>query len=216
MTSCKKKKRICPPGGSRKGGRGVCGGNGGSKKLKSLSAIVNDYIDQWQKPAEEELRHFSGQRTLEKTVELAALARGPNGKKMSHQWRIPVSVLEESRQRLSAAIQEIEDAQSFKELHQLVLKKSGSIHGIGELTVYDTALRIGAKLELWPSEVFLHAGVRDGARKLGLDVSRGTIRMCELPPPLEKLEPREVESLLCLYKDSLGRCKPSAPPSKPC
>ncbi|UCF80445.1 MAG: hypothetical protein JSV08_08010, partial [Acidobacteriota bacterium] len=188
MTSRRKKKRTRPPGGSTQCGRRKrrkdgCGGNGDPGELNSLSRIVNHYIRRWQKPAEEELRHFSSQPTLEKAIELAALARGPNGEKLFHQWRIPVSVLKKSHQCLSAAIQEIRSARPFEELHELILKKIGSIDGIGELAVYDTALRIGAKLRLEPSEVFLHAGVRDGARNLGLDVSKETIRMCELPPP---------------------------------
>jgi hypothetical protein len=194
----------------------VCIPNSDPNDLNSLSGIVKDYISNWRDIAKKELRHFSGQRTLEDAIELAALARGPNGEKLSHQWRIPASVLKKSHQRLRAAICEIRRTRPFEELHQLILKKIGSIHGIGELMVYDTALRIGAKLGREPSEVFLHAGTRVGARKLGLDISRETIGMSELPPLLRKLKAREVESLLCMYKDHLGRCKPSAPPPKPC
>ena len=227
MTSRRKKERTRPTGGSSqcrsrkrncrdKGERDGCRGKSNQQKLNSLPRIVKNYISRFRKNAEEELRHFSSQRTLKDAIKLAALARGPNGEKLSHQWRIPVSVLEESHRRLHAASHKIEKTQTFEELHQLILEKIGSIRGIGELAVYDTALRIGAKRKLPPSEVFLHAGARDGAINLGLDVSRGTIRRCELPLHFKKLEARDVEHLLCLYKDHLGRCKKSAPPPKSC
>lgn len=43
-----------------------------------------------------------------------------------------------------------------------------TIPGLGELYVYDTTLRIGAKLNLFPDKVYLHAGTRLGATALGL------------------------------------------------
>jgi hypothetical protein len=43
--------------------------------------------------------------------------------------------------------------------------------------MYDTALRIGAKLKLFPTKVYLHAGTRLGARALGLDDSAATLKV---------------------------------------
>ena len=95
-------------------------------------------------------------------------------------------------------------ATSFDDLFDLVDKHILPIQGIGPLTVYDTALRIGARLGLSPTRVYLHAGTRAGARELGLDAQRGTIEMDELPEPLRQLSPREAEDLLCIYKSWLG------------
>jgi hypothetical protein len=77
------------------------------------------------------------------------------------------------------------------------------IPGIGELTVYDTALRIGAHFGLEPERVYVHAGTREGARALGFENRRTTIDMNELPEPLQRLSAREAEDMLCIYKHSL-------------
>jgi hypothetical protein len=70
------------------------------------------------------------------------MAELPSGKRFGHQWRIPGSVLRKAAMRLVQA--NVESARSFEELLQLVSDTIGNIHGIGELTVYDTAHRIGA------------------------------------------------------------------------
>lgn len=79
----------------------------------------------------------------------------------------------------------------------------GSIRGVGELLVYDTALRIGAKLELMPDRVYLHSGTRRGARSLGLPFKMRLISIAELPVPLRSLKQHEVEDCLCIFKDLL-------------
>jgi hypothetical protein len=92
---------------------------------------------------------------------------------------------------------------SFEQLHELVHRTVEPISGLGELYVYDTALRIGAKLGLSPKVVYLHAGTRKGAKNLGFKPSRDTISIAALPRALRTLEPREIEDLLCIYKGSL-------------
>jgi len=77
------------------------------------------------------------------------------------------------------------------------------IQGIGELYIYDTSFRIGAKLNLFPTKVYLHAGTRVGTRALGLDGSAATLRVSPLPREFRKLEPHEVEDILCIFKDEL-------------
>ena len=58
---------------------------------------------------------------------------------------------------------------------------------IGELAVYDTALRIGARFGLEPEKVYVHAGTRDGAHALGFDRRLAVIEMDELPVPIQQL-----------------------------
>ena len=58
------------------------------------------------------------------------------------------------------------------------------IKGIGELTIYDTALRIGFYLDIYPDKVYLHAGTREGAKRLiGEDKVKNKkyLEMSELP-----------------------------------
>jgi hypothetical protein len=80
----------------------------------------------------------------------------------------------------------------------------GRVRGLGELYCYDTALRIGAKLELLPQMVFLHRGTRDGARALGhTDYRSANIDPHTLPRELHQLHPYEIEDFLCIFKDCL-------------
>jgi hypothetical protein len=79
----------------------------------------------------------------------------------------------------------------------------GVIPGPGPLFVYDTALRVGARLGLAPRYIFLHAGVRKGAAALGLGRHRNYLDVSDLPPAFRRLEPREIEDCLCVYKDHL-------------
>jgi hypothetical protein len=75
---------------------------------------------------------------------------------------------------------------------------------VGELMVYDTALRIGAFLKLEPVSVYLHAGTKTGAKALGLTVSgKKNINVTDLPKEFRKLKPHEIEDCLCIYKDNI-------------
>lgn len=171
---------------------------------RPMKAIVTDYKEKHRENAEKELRYFKIQRSLEDAVSLAALAKRPNGKRFSHQRRIPESVLRKVEKQLLAAVPTIRRAKSFDELHRIVETEILPIFGVGELMVYDTALRIGAKLGLEPKEVFLHSGTRIGSRKLGLNGSRRSLPVTEFPAPLQRLPAREIEDVLCIYKDILG------------
>ena len=81
----------------------------------------------------------------------------------------------------------------------------GPIHGIGDLTIYDTALRIGVNLGLWPTRVYLHSGTRVGARALGLNWRAPHIEPDDCPAELQLLRPHEIEDCLCIFKDRFVR-----------
>jgi hypothetical protein len=82
-----------------------------------------------------------------------------------------------------------------------VAETIGGIPGIGDLTVYDTAIRIAAHRGLSPRRVYLHAGTRDGARALGVPRDRAWV----MPRELRRLRPMEIEDCLCIYKAELRR-----------
>jgi len=75
-----------------------------------------------------------------------------------------------------------------------------SVRGLGDLYIYDTALRLGSFLKLSPKHVYLHAGTRAGARALGLKLSEDFLRVTALPKTIQVLEPHEIEDFLCIYK----------------
>lgn len=76
----------------------------------------------------------------------------------------------------------------------------GGIHDIGPLTIYDTALRIGAFLRLEPAVVYLHRGTREGAKAIGENHRSECLDVRELPRPFQRLKPYEIEDCLCIYK----------------
>lgn len=173
--------------------------------MATLATIIAAYKRDHQANAAAEQRWFAMQRSLKDAVERAALAQMPSGKRFSHQRRIPLPVLKEAQRILLASLDRLEAARTFAELHATAAELVGAIHGIGELYIYDTALRIGAWRKLAPAKVYVHAGVRKGARNLGLDVDAdGTIAIKSLPKPLRCLPPCAIEDILCIYKGQLA------------
>jgi hypothetical protein len=90
--------------------------------------------------------------------------------------------------------------ENFEELHDVIVSAVRDIWNNAELYCYDTALRIGARINFRPDTIYLHRGTRQGARRLGLTARGLTLQMSELPKELRVLEPEEVEDVLCIYK----------------
>jgi len=164
---------------------------------------VKHYIANKRCGAGEELKAFASAATLRDAVRMAALAKTPE-RKLRHQWRIPNRVLAECARYLEAAVPELAAAPTFEALHEVVRSEIRGVRGVGKLTVYDTALRIAAWRRLEPARVFLHAGTRVGAGYLGLGVGAESLSVEDLPAPLRSLRPREVEDVLCIYKEDLA------------
>lgn len=172
----------------------------------SLDDLVSRFIRYNRQDSAKDLRFFASQRTLKDTVAKAALAKLPGGRKHSHQYRIPSASLNEAKERLLKT--DLSRAKSFDELHEIVKEIIQDIHMIGALTIYDTAHRIGAYLGLRPDKVYLHRGTLAGAQALGLNCSSGTLKVTELPAPLRRLSPDEIENFLCIYKGDLKEITP--------
>lgn len=83
--------------------------------------------------------------------------------------------------------------------------------GIGPLTTYDVATRVGAYLELEPDQIYLHTGARLGWTALwgSFPVAVGAWRVPpELwPASLRALSADMAEDFLCTYRDALTRIK---------
>lgn len=170
-----------------------------------LARIVESYIVRDRPRVSEELAFYANQPSLEAAIEVAALARTHEGKCHSHQRRIPASVLEESMETLMQKAHELQTCQSFEELIGVIGAAIRPIHGIGELTVYDTALHIGAYLGLSPDLVYIHSGTRTGLKQMGLFHGQKVVSPEELPGPFDSLKPQEIEDCLCIYKRRFRR-----------
>ncbi|MFQ5924161.1 MAG: hypothetical protein ACE5M4_15085 [Anaerolineales bacterium] len=171
----------------------------------NLKAIVRAYIRQIRPRAEAELEWFRSQPSIKAAIEHAALAINSRGKRYSHQCRLRKKALEEVRTILLTRQSRLAKAQDFEELFDLVRSAIQDVTGIGDLYVYDTSLRLGARLNLEPTKVYLHSGTRIGARALGLDGKAESLRITELPKAFRELRPHEIEDVLCIFKDKFKK-----------
>jgi hypothetical protein len=121
---------------------------------------VNSYIREYRDRARAEMRFFEIQRSPSVAIRKAALCQLPSGKRHPHQRRIPGALLEQVEARLQGIGRNLARAADFAALHGAVDDEVGGIKGIGALTVYDIAHRIGAHFKKSPERVYLHAGTR--------------------------------------------------------
>jgi len=169
----------------------------------TLAKLVDRYRTVYRPSARAELAYYGSLPTLAEAVRRAGRAERPDGKRHDHQTRIRRAALAEAGRRLEKL--DLRSSRTFRALHDAVERAIGSIAGIGELMVYDTALRIGARLRLKPDVVYLHAGTRAGAMALGLEGGACYLEPVLLPAPLHRLRPHELEDFLCIFKDELAR-----------
>jgi hypothetical protein len=168
----------------------------------ALDQMVEDFTRNFRPRARAEMDVFRRQSLIEVAIQRAALCLGSNGKRHPHQRRIPEGVLRAANSRLQHARKAIRAATDFDALHAIVQDQIGHITGVGDLTIYDIAHRIGAFLRKEPKRVYLHSGAADGARLLGFGGS--TVDPKELPRALSRLTPAEIEDFLCIYKSRLA------------
>jgi len=128
-----------------------------------------------------------------------------SGKRHGHQRRIEKDAITVVQQVLIP--KKLKGMKSFEELHAHVTATCSGIKGIGQLYIYDAALRIGAALGLSPELVYLHAGTKMGVRALGLNAKNSSLPVNAFPKPIQKLKPHEIEDFLCIFKEELKAFK---------
>lgn len=139
----------------------------------------------------------------------------------NHQTRVPESIRQEFGERLLAWRRPMRRIAmgpavlAFDALHDLC-DAARPERGIGPVTLYDVATRIGAYLDVHPTSLYVHAGVREGLYALmegsspeTFEDRRSWARVERIPednlvalwPEFKGLPPDEVEDLLCTYRD---------------
>lgn len=148
---------------------------------------------------------------LKAAIKRAALCQDRNGKRHSHQYRIPSDSLKDLSKKLSGETNKIRKIKDFQKLYNVVELIGRPISMIGDLVIYDVAHRIGCYLGIVPEEVYLHAGTREGAiNLLGNDKVRGKrkLPLSAFPVCMQKeLSAADIENFLCSYKDELRKIK---------
>ena len=135
-----------------------------------------------------------------------------SGKIHPHQRRISGLARKQFALDLQNYQAAIHNSVNFGELYENI-EKFCKKSGIAELTVYDTAMRLGAFLEkhkggcFKQQEVFLHNGAMEGAKKLfrqGKITKKPGSRMplSAFAECFPNKDAWEVEEILCIYKDN--------------
>lgn len=188
--------------GQTKGSLAGCTGTD-SPICNNFAEVVRRYTQKNRACLRKLLNFYSEQPTLREAITKASRAEVVGGKKHRHQWRIRKTALHQVERVLLGT--RFEGVHSFQELIGLVESLIKDIWGIGELMIYDTAQRIGAKLGLEPEAIYLHAGTRVAASALGTPPCRKTISIDDVPVEFSCLTHSEIEDCFCIYKDTIKR-----------
>jgi len=173
--------------------------------LTSLESLVLDFL--WR---ESTLRRDTipslcrEAPSLEDAIWLATDSIGRTGKMYSHQ----VKVRKSSRDALAEIMIRKMRPRRLSSFHELFLfTRANAPWGIGELTIYDVALRVGAYLNLEPKRLYLHTGVREGITSLAnaarenISVKAPWIISPDIPWRFEDyMTWDDTEDFLCTYR----------------
>jgi hypothetical protein len=107
----------------------------------------------------------------------------------------------EKRATLLAHKEAIRHARNFDDLLAITTHVLRDVYRTGELYRYDTTLRISYYLDRLPTRVYLHAGTRTGAQRLGLSGNKGYVERNDVPVELRDRPAHEIEDIVCIYKD---------------
>jgi hypothetical protein len=165
--------------------------------------MAADYKKEWWPRAAKEKQYFQGLSSIEVVIQTAVKMDPINGRKPDHERRRQPRQLKIFIEALLQIKIEIQAASSFDVLYSLVYNVGDGIEDIGDLTIYDTAYRIGLYLRLDPELVYLHSGTAAGARALGF--VGPTLNPKNLPKVLKSLlTPAQLEDCFCIYADWLA------------
>ncbi len=175
---------------------------------RTMELLLADYEAGAEARSREALWWMTDDQPMEAVIRRAALSTREDGRRHSHQNRIPGAVLQTCAETLIGQAAALKQSPRFYDLLERIEKLYRPIRGAGELLAYDTADRIRHRLGLASEHiVYLHAGTRVGARRLNRGrLGRGeawSMMRIQFPHALRVLDNHELEDFLCLYKDEL-------------
>lgn len=128
--------------------------------------------------------------------------------KQGNERGVPYEVSKQVRENLIKRINDLLKARTFDEIFQIVTECK--VKGFGELSIYDTAMRIASNMNIEPDKVYLHAGARKGMEILEDKgyVDEGSskkkyVELKDMPKPMQALKAAETEHLLCSMKEHI-------------
>jgi hypothetical protein len=179
--------------------------------LTSLAAVWRDF--KWRRLARGHrdpcIPYTASAGSLRNAIRRACDSRGEDQKLFFHQGRVWQVNRDAYAEALIAAPvrKRLVRADCFHEVWEVCQIVGGATHGIGSITIYDVAARLGAWFGYPARRIYLHGGVIDGARSLGI-YRKGDIWIPRgrLPKAIryhENLD--EVEDFLCGYRVLIDR-----------
>ncbi|HHB1654679.1 TPA: hypothetical protein ACOQ0H_003864 [Bacillus cereus] len=169
--------------------------------MNSLSFLAEDFLKKYGNYQLQELMFYTKYKnTPEKLIHLIAWSITSNGKTHPHQYRIKRTVKEHVEKYLLNNYDKIQQIKDFDTL----MKLFRGITGVGPLTSYDMATRLGFCFGITPKKIYLHRGTYIGAKNLlGNKVTgRSFLKLKDLPKELHHLTPLQIEDFLCIYKEA--------------
>jgi hypothetical protein len=139
---------------------------------------------------------------LNEAIEKAAIAVDPtnNNKMFSHQRRVGYKVANFGYEKLKYREEDLRNANNFEGIMTITDEVMKQVPRLGPLWSYDTALRIGFHLRIYPENVYLQAGVIKGYKKIDNKNPKGRfIKKEDFPKELQNLEAYEIENFLCIW-----------------
>jgi len=165
-----------------------------------LASIICHY-KQWKNQNPDTwIEHCKNQSTLSEAIHIAGLSENYLGKRHPHQYRLKKFDLENFTAKLLDKENQLNKVLDFDTLLKGVSEAKSK--GIGQLTIYDTAQRLGEYLNIFPNKIYLHAGTKTGVKKLIGKTNKNSITKDILPEPFKTadLTCSELEDILCIYK----------------
>lgn len=194
--------------------------------LTNLAAIHRDFLWRYvdRKKTDQVIEYCRAAPDFATAVRRAVEARGEDGKHHNHQSKVDIT----ARRKFGATIIKLkkrirsiatpgEDSYAvgntpFDDLHDLLDEHKP--YGIGPVTVYDVAVRVGAYLGIKPEQVYMHAGVRQGLKALEQGLANhdagkrlaGAYKLPRVPrylfpKPWRNLDADDIEDMLCTYRE---------------
>jgi hypothetical protein len=168
------------------------------KKLPNLTEVIVHASDGIFKLTNNGIEYFIRHNHQELFFDQTGAQRG-----------VPYEVTKKVRNNLIIRINDLLKARTFDEIVKIVSECKE--RGFGELSIYDTALRIGSYLNIEPDKVYLHAGARQGAAILEQkgyllpgSNQRSWLKVEEIPKAMQVLKPKETEHFLCAMKFAMS------------
>lgn len=185
--------------------------------MSQITEIINNYTQSHGKYLQI-MELFFKSFPLEMAIEYASFGWDIDRKMNRHQHRVGEDNCRIAFKKLD--IQAIAQAITFEEIFVQTekVRLSTLTHRIGDLWSYDTALRIGFNLNIYPTTVYLQTGAKKGASHLINRKLKRSEPIEAFPTEFHSLKPHQIENLLCVCKGCLSKLQsnPSLPFSDDC